>query len=490
MDLLGDIATLISEYRDGILTVCYVLLSTATTVHIIIHKRDTKAATGWIGLAWLSPFLGAIIYFSFGVNRIQRRAIRLAVSDTWSQSDFETTVTPEEQARWELEQERFPVFEDMNLLTQHLTQRDLAPGNTVTPLINGDAAFPAMLEAIATARKSVSLASYIFDNDRAGNLFLEALKNASERGVEVRVLIDGVGARYSRPSMVKCLRKAGVRCGVFLPTQLPRLPTYSNLRNHRKILVVDGRIGFTGGTNIRASHCMEWEQKDYAQCLHFKLEGPVVASLQRTFTIDWAFATDEILSGDLWFPTLERCGQVWARGVVHGPDEDFERLSDLLVGAVSSARQRVRIATPYFLPTQALVQCLGVAAMRGVEVDILLPGRCNIRVVEWAMAPQLWDVVSKRCRVHLSPEPFDHSKLMVVDDAWSLIGSTNWDPRSLRLNFEFNVECYDDDLAKELVDIFDQKLKLAHRVTLEELAMRSRWRRLRDGFASLATPYL
>ncbi|MEM1112159.1 MAG: cardiolipin synthase [Pseudomonadota bacterium] len=490
MQLLQALATFTATFREEILAILYLLLSLTCTAHILTHKRDTKAAIGWMGLAWLSPFLGSAIYFFLGINRIQRRAIKMEVGSAWPEGALSFAATSEEQLDAQQKASAHPELSAMNHLSEQLTERQLVPGNRIVPLIDGDQAFPAMLDAINGAQDSIALLSYIFDADEIGKVFLEALLGAQERGVEVRVLIDGVGSSYSNPNMLKLLKRAGISCASFLPTQLPRLPTYSNLRNHRKIMVVDGLIGFTGGTNIRQSHCLQMENDSYAQCLHFQLEGPVVTGLQRVFTIDWAFATGEVLTGDDWFPARERRGEVWARGVAHGPDEDFEKLADLLVGAVSVARRNIRICTPYFLPPTALMQGLGVAALRGVRVDVLVPQRSNIRVVQWATMAQLRPLVEKGCNIYLTPEPFDHTKLMIVDRAWSLIGSTNWDPRSLRLNFEFNVECYDTDLASELTGIFEGKRSAAERVTLESLVGRSRWVQLRDAMASLGSPYL
>ena len=262
------------------------------------------------------------------------------------------------------------------------------------------------------------------------------------------------------------------------------------MRNHRKILVVDGRIGFTGGTNIREGHWLSMEPEFPVQCLHFAIQGPVVAHLQEAFAIDWAFVTAESLVGDGWFPEIDRDGPVWARGIAHGPDEDFEKMSDTIAGALSVARSRVRIVTPYFLPDSSLIKTLNVAAMRGVAVEVYIPSENNIRLVRWATTAQLWQLLEKGCRVFYTPLPFDHTKLMIVDDVWTLIGSTNWDPRSLRLNFEFNVECYDDALAETLNETVDEKAKSAREITLDDVDGRRFPVRLRDGMARLLSPYL
>jgi len=215
--------------------------------------------------------------------------------------------------------------------------------------------------------------------------------------------------------------------------------------------------------------------------------------MQQVFANDWAFASGEALAGDDWFPTPAESpgeGNVWARGIEHGPDEHFEKLADVIAAALASARQRVRILTPYFLPNASLIQALAVTAMRGVEVEIFLPSANNIALVQWAATAQLNQLLEKGCRVYYTRPPFDHTKLMMVDGVWSLLGSTNWDPRSLRLNFEFNVECYSEGLAQSLNEIVDRKAETAQDVSLEEVNARSYPVRVRDGLARLLTPYL
>jgi cardiolipin synthase len=263
-----------------------------------------------------------------------------------------------------------------------------------------------------------------------------------------------------------------------------------NMRSHRKILVTDGRVGFTGGINIRRGHQLQRKPKRPVQDVHFRVEGPVVAQLQEVFADDWLFTTGESLRGDGWFPKLERRGDVLARGVTDGPDEDFEKLRWTLLGALSIARYSVRIVTPYFLPDPPLISALNLAAMRGVKVDIVLPSRSNLVFIDWASRAIWWQVLEHGCRIWLTPRPFDHSKLMLVDACWALIGSANLDPRSLRLNFEYNLECYDLGFARQLDQLIESKLKGAHEVTLREVDSRPVAIRLRDGIARLATPYL
>ena len=347
-----------------------------------------------------------------------------------------------------------------------------------------------MLNAIAGARRTIALSTYIFDRDEVGLAFARALSEARRHGVAVRVLIDGTGLRYSWPSILGTLRHEGVRHARFLPPfPVGRLFTL-NLRNHRKILVVDGETGFTGGMNIRVGHWLKKNPARPVQDLHFRVSGPVVAQLQEVFADDWLFAAGESLRGEKWFPRLDSAGPVIARGICDGPDEDLDKLRWTILGAVAAARESIRIVTPYFLPEPGLISALNVAAMRGVEVEIILPGKSNLPLVHWASEANWWQVLQRGCRLWLAPPPFDHTKLCIVDDCWSLVGSANWDPRSLRLNFEFNLECYDAALARTLGTLFAAKLKSARHITLADVDARSLPARLRAGAARLLTPFL
>ena len=455
--------------------------------HAVLNKRDSRAAVMWIALSWLVPFVGALLYALLGVNRVKRRAAGLFPerSDRLL-SEASSSAGP----LAELLTGDYEHLKALVQVTERLARGPMVAGNRIEPLLDGDEAYPAMLEAIEGAERSIALCSYIFDNDAAGQRFCAALERAVERGVAVRVLIDDVGRRYSWPAVDWRLRRAGVRCARFLRTWMPANAFLSNLRNHRKILVVDGHVGFTGGMNIRQGHVLSAAPPHPVADLHFRLEGPVVAELTTAFAEDWAMTTREVLQGEAWFPELRAAGPCIARGILDGPDEDFEVLRHSLLAALVCAKRRVRIVTPYFLPDAALVTALGICALRGVEVDILLPARNNIRVVEWAQNGTLWQVLKHGCRVLLSPEPFDHTKLLIVDDVYTLFGSANWDARSLRLNFEFNVECYDVDLAARVGTIVDAKVARARQITLEELDGRPLWMRLRDGVARLLSPYL
>lgn len=462
-------------------------MTLGATAHAVVRKRDVRAAIGWVGLIWLVPFVGPILYVVFGLNRIQRRAstlhrarrrLLLSTPSALSIARSGTSSSVHEQ------------LVPLARLGEKLSGRPLLRGNAVTLLQNGDEAYPAMLAAIGTARRTVALASYIFGDDRAGAPFVSALKAAVDRGVEVRVLVDGFGARYTWPPVHKALRRAGVRTELFLPRVHQAGLAFFNLRNHRKILTVDGRVAFTGGMNIQARNIHADRPPRMVRDLHFRIEGPLVGQIQEAFAEDWAFTTREVLDGPGWFPSLSEVGNTTARAITDGPDGDMEVLRSVILGALATARESVRIVTPYFLPDQAMIYALGVAALRGVRVDIVLPQQVNIPVVQWAATAQLWQVLQPGCRVYTTPLPFDHAKVMVVDRRWALFGSTNWDPRSLRLNFELDIESYCTQCAAALDDLVAERIQQARSVTLDDVDGRALPVKVRDGVARLLSPYL
>jgi cardiolipin synthase len=461
--------------------------------HALLHKRDNRAATIWIGVIWTLPALGPLLYLALGVNRIRRHAIKLGIHKTRSRPVPENLGEPEHDGAEHLKH--------IAVVVSRVATQPLTAGNKIEPLINGDEAFPAMLGAIEAAKKSITLVSYIFDNDPTGRKFVAALQHAMQRGVQVRVLVDSAGARYTLPPITWKLRAAKIPFAKFLPASLltPWRVATINLRNHRKALVIDGEIAFTGGMNIRQGNVLAEKPAHPVQDLHFRVTGPVVEELQATFVNDWAFTTEEILDGETWFPDSEtrflrtensNAGDVIARAIPDGPDADFENARWTLLAALAEAQTSVKILTPYFLPDNALITALNLAALRGVRVDIIVPEKNNLPFVHWASRALWWQVLERGCHIWLTPPPFDHSKLMIVDGHWVLLGSANWDARSLRLNFELNVECYGREFAAEMEKLIERKISTAREVTLAEVDGRSLPGKLRDAIARLFSPYL
>lgn len=452
--------------------------------HAILVKRDPRAAIGWTGLIWLVPFVGALLYLLLGINRVERRAHRLRKRA----ARYRGGSAERRENRGLLDESFPPAAMQLANFVGRVTRQPLLGGNSIRTLRNGDEAYPEMLGAIDAAQKSVWLLSYIFDSSPIAREFVEALGRAHARGLHVRVLIDDAGSPETK--LDKQLHSLGVRMDRFIPARLSRRLAHFNLRNHRKLLIVDGEVGFTGGINIHEGHCLARSPKWPVRDVHFRVEGPVVEHLHEVFAEDWEFTTGETIYTDLDWSARARPGHVAARGIADGPDERMGGVRLALLGALACATKSVRIVTPYFLPDQGVITALRVAGLRGVHIDIVLPERSDVRIVDYATRAQLWQVLGAGIRVWMTPLPFDHSKLVVVDDYWSFIGSANWDARSFRLNFEFNLECYDRALAEELVRLAEERIEIARAITIRELDARPLAARLRDGICRLATPYL
>jgi cardiolipin synthase len=453
--------------------VAHVAIAVAVTVHVLLYKRSVGAAVSWIGIAWLSPFLGGLLYAIMGINRVKRRAQRLRRQHLPLAGAGATAAVTRDS------------LTPLEYAVGRVTGLQSKPGNLVEMLHSGDEAYPRMLEEIAGAKTTVGLCSYIFRDDSAGEKFHAALIQARQRGVKVRVLIDGVGGGYFWSGTYNRLLKAGVPVARFLHSYFPWRTPLVNLRNHRKLLVIDGRVAFTGGLNIGAENVVAGNPAHPVRDTHFRIEGPVVEQLTDAFADDWQFTTGEQLDDD-WFPRLEPVGTVMARVVPSGPDEDMEQIEFVTLHAISCARESIRVVTPYFLPGEPLTMALGLAAMRGITVDILLPENSNHAILDWARRVPLRPLIEAGCRVWMMPAPFDHSKLMTIDDSWSFIGSANWDTRSFRLNFELNVELHDAAFARQIVG----SKKPQHPLTLAEIDGDPLPIRLRNSAARLLQPYL
>jgi cardiolipin synthase len=453
----------------------YALVTLACVTHILLYKRDSRAALGWLGLVVLFPIAGSVLYVLFGINRVQRKAQRISLR-----------VEPEGGRR---RAGRLAEGGDaLRNVGYGITGIGLSPGNAVRCYYDGEQAFPAMLAAIAGARRELLLSTYIFDNDATGRQFIAALAAARDRGVDVRVLVDDVGIRYSFPTILRELRRERLPHRRFMPLRLFPPSLSINLRTHRKLLVADRAHCFAGGMNIGERQRVGGASPHRASDLHFGFDGPVVEDFASLFAEDWKFAGGEPLSAipPDWLPA----GSAEVRLIPDGPDETLDSLTLLLMGAISSARQRVWIMTPYFLPERPLFGCLQAASLAGIDVRVMLPEKNNWAVVQWALQHTMAELLDLGVRIMRRPSPFAHSKCILIDNDYVLVGSMNLDPRSLRLNFELGVEVFDAALNRELSAHFSALDALCRPFTQAELNARRVPARLRDAAAALFAPYL
>jgi cardiolipin synthase len=456
----------------GVFVLLYVASAAAAALHALLTKPDPRSAMSWIAMCWLFPLGGSILYWLFGINRVTTHAPAHAQPGGDQEYGAGTQAGPGPLAA-------------LSRVSHTLTGLPLLPGNSLEPLHNGEVAFPRMLAAIAEATHTVWLATYIFQTDPVGRQFVDALHAAVERGVSVRVLVDGIGEWYDWPHVVPILRRAEVNAVRFLPPRLLPPSLSLNCRNHRKLLVVDGVQAFMGGMNLGGREAGGSRRR--MTDVHFFLRGPVVAQLADAFAADWQFASGEQLPPT---PAPPAVSDANCRVVTGGPDEDVDKLLLIILSAIAVAQRQILIMTPYFIPPQELVAALQGAALRGVEVSLVLPRHSNLRYIDWATLHWLPALVAREVHVHLQEPPFSHAKLFVVDGEYAHIGSVNLDTRSLRLNFEIAVEVFDPVRCAQLADSVIKVRDRAPALTPAELKHVHPLARIRNSLCWLISPYL
>ena len=477
--------------------------------HVLLYKRDPRAAMGWISVCVFFPIAGPLLYFLLGINRVENRALALrdgprprrfirfkeGVDKPQIVHSSTNTLSTESQLKAIEPGHEFGMLSSLERSSAAITGLPLLPGNRVTVLYDGEQTYSTMLRAIEQASQSVDLMSYIFSRDEVGRRFVDALDAALKRGVQVRVMTDAMGELYSFPPVGSLLRKKGIKLIRFHPFRLLPPSLALNLRNHRKILVVDGQIGFTGGINIGMRHIVrDTRNRHPTRDIHFRIEGPVVAQLRAVYNNSWKLAGGEpsaLPAFETPFQiTPENFGSSQCRVIEDGPDENFDKLEKVMFSAISAAEKSIRIMTPYFLPSAEMIAVLQNAVLRGVQVTIVLPEKSNLFFVDWATRNMLWELLYCNIEVRYQPPPFAHSKLFLVDSRYLIIGSANIDARSLRLNYELDMEIYDSELARQLESQFDDIAAESREITLEEIDSRSLLVRTRDAFCWLFSPYL
>jgi cardiolipin synthase len=484
---LSTVQQLFTEYWPHAIFVLSLVAGGSAAIHAAMTKTDVRAAIGWVGISLMSPLAGPLMYLIAGINRIRQTHVSEERNKTLT-----NYANREAQTLANVDTISGTQFRSLKTLGDQIGHFPLLGGNNVSLLKGGDETYPAMIDAIDGAHTCIALQTYIFDNDVEGRKVVDALSRAHERGVEIRVLIDAVGAKYSHPPIIRLLKKKNIRCALFMTTPLGWRMPYANLRSHRKVLVVDGRHAFTGGMNIRAGFVTESAGMKVNRDTHFRVLGPVVQQLMSVFAHDWAYTTREILPYEIWFDADHKAPAplVPARCIQSGPDRYLACTHSMLLGAFAVAQRHIRIQSPYFLPDQILMGAIKTAARRGIKVDIVIPGKNNLRLVNYAMMAQIDEILRSGCSVWLAHGTFDHSKLITIDDGWAYIGSSNLDPRSLRLNFELDMEVYDPELAATVSAQIDAEIQSAKALTLEDLKAMPFRKRLRNRIIWLASPYL
>lgn len=471
--------------------------------HCLMQKKEASASLLWIFSAFAFPFIGPLLYVSLGIDHVpkksglktranrqflaERRALEnpdlpLAHLRTVHDSRLAGPASP-------------PAGEIDSSVSALLRESPLMAGNSIEPLETGDAAFPAMLNAIKNARDHVHIQSFIINDDPIGRNFLDTLREKARAGVRVRLLYDRFGSTHAtmRGFFRRYQKEPNLDIAGWTQANLLKRQFQINLRNHRKLLIVDGDAAFMGGINLQLDHTTHGDIppiRDY----HFAVRGPIVQELQYIFLRDWYFITDEnpsTLLSRRHFPEIQPRGGLLVRAIPSGPTEDErDRLPQVFFLCMTLARRRIFIITPYFIPTPDILRALQSAALRGIDVRILTPGRNNHVYAGLAARARYEPLLEAGVRIFERAPPFIHAKAMVVDDEVSLIGTSNLDVRSLVLNYESDMLVYSAEFASALTGVMNKDFRASREILLSEWRRRSPGSRFLENFCNLLSPIL
>lgn len=470
--------------------------------HLMRNRRDPVAAMLWIMIAWTLPFIGFFIYLGFGINRVAAKSWRKEHSNRKLQSERSVRESAELPLNyWRsireavTQQPDHPVAQDIDrAIASQLSDHPLLGGNQLELLVTGDEAFPRMLDAIRNARRHIHVQSFIIGNDEFGRALMALLAEKARAGVKVRVLYDRFGSTlavlgglFFRYRGTPNLQVAGWTMARLLKRQFQ-----INLRNHRKVLIVDGELAFTGGINLQVAHTSR-EGRPAIRDYHTALRGPIVSELQYTFLSDWYYITEEnpdrLLCED-HFPRLEPAGTTPIRLVNGGPATELDEISDALFACLVSARRSILAVTPYLVPTTDIIQALRNAALRGVDVRVVVPEENNHFYAGWAGRSYYEELLASGVRVYERRPPFMHAKGLIIDDAVAMIGTANLDVRSLKLNYETNLMVYDGAFINRLKQAMLEEVSVSVELELNHWRQRPLIQRMKENACSILTPIL
>ena len=461
------------------------LLYAVTIVSIIVivvsENRNPVKSLAWVTVLLLLPMLGIVLYIFFGRNIQNKRKLsrrnrrRLRKREPRSKVAFsELQFSPES-----LQHIR---------LAHSLTGAQPYSGNKVEVFTNGRDKFEALKADLRSARDYINLQYYIFENDRIGYEIADILIDRAHAGVTVRVIYDHVGSFNVKSAFFKRMRRAGIQIFPFFEVSFPQLGTRINWRNHRKLCVIDGRVGYLGGMNIADRYIDGGRKFDSWRDTHTRVEGPIVGALQYSFAVDWHFMGQPLIEDDPADDTPR--GDVCAQLVTSGPTSQWANLSMMFDKAIGNAKKRIYIQTPYFLPTDPLLKGLTTAALSGVDVRIMVPSRSDSRLLDYASASYITECLRSGIKLYRYLPGMLHSKLVLVDDEFVSIGSTNFDFRSFEHNFEGNLFFYSAELNQQVMDIIRRDLAASERILPAQWRKRPVHRRAIESVVRLLSPIL
>jgi len=462
----------------------------AMTIVFLEHKNPTST-WAWLLVLTFIPLGGFILYLIFG-RKLSRK--KLFIWDNKSRLGVKKAVENQLQI---LDEGSYPIPEpyqnNRDLFYLHLRNNDalLTQENEVNIFSDGRAKFEQLIADLEAAEDHIHFQYYIYRSDQLGMQIGELLKKKAREGVEVRFLYDDLGSRRIKHSFVNDLKKAGVQVEAFFPSLIPKVNFKINYRNHRKIVVIDGKIGYLGGFNVGNEYLGKVRKYGYWRDTHLRIVGSAVKSLQTRFILDWNQASKhQLILYDQTYYQAEPKGNVGMQIVSSGPDSDWEQIKYGYIKLIMEAEEYVYIQTPYFIPDESLADVVKIAALSGIDVRIMIPNKPDHPFVYWATYSYIGNMLEAGAKVYVYKNGFLHAKTIMFDGKIASVGTANIDVRSFRLNFEVNAFMYSQDVTQRLIEDFKDDMKNSDLLTLEKYEQRSLWIRIKESIARLISPIL
>ncbi len=471
-----------SQVLITILEVIYVITILSIVIVVISENRNPIKTLSWVMVLVFLPVIGVIWYLVFGQDITKKQVISKRMYSKLKKRPLDEIGTHEELV--------YPQkHANLIRLLRNMDHTPLLGGNHIQFITEGEAYFDNLIADIENAKEHIHIEYYIINDDKIGNRIKETLIQKSLQGVEIRVIYDSFGSRKTKKSFFEELRKAGIEAEPFLKLVFPIFTARLNYRNHRKIVVIDGKIGYLGGMNI-ADRYIEGCSWGNWRDTQIRIEGKGVQGLQPIFLIDWHFVTQTLITSRKYFPELEKCGEIAMQTVNSGPLREDREISHGILQAIYDAEKSIYIQTPYFIPPEAMSEALQAAAIRGVDVRVMIPEYSDMILVHYASKSYVKEMLQTGVKVFYYRKGFLHSKMMVFDDSLTLIGSVNFDSRSFEQNFEAEGFIYDHDTAEKAIDIFMQDSKDAQELMLKDWLKRPRTTRFFESLMRLFAPLI
>ena len=475
------------------ISIIYILNTLLAIALIFLERRDPASTWAWLLVLFFIPLFGFVIYLLFG------RKLRDKHNFRWSGKNrigIETLIDYQIEA---IEEERFDFklddtahYHDMIYLHLRNNHAVLTQDNDVQVFNDGAAKFKALLDDLENAKDHIHFQYYILRLDALGTKIMNVLIKKAKQGVKVRVLYDDIGSRGLRIKHLKELTDAGGEVTAFFPAILPLINPRLNYRNHRKVVVIDGRIGYVGGFNVGDEYLGLDKKFGYWRDTHLRIEGSAIHPLQTRFLLDWnqASAMEDIDYAERYFPAIPTKGSVGLQIVSSGPDAEWEQIKDGYLKMIFLAKEYIYIQTPYFIPDVSFLDALRIACLSGVDVRIMIPNKPDHMFVYWATYSNVGKLLKAGAKVYIYENGFIHAKQIVVDDEVSTVGTANIDVRSFKLNFEINAFIYDREKSHELAELFESDMQLSTELTYEMYLNRTRGIMLKESISRLLSPIL